>query len=142
VSLLVSRAAHFYKLLHTFRHGTGCAYMYAMNAQMLRLAGFLLPTTRTHALVLLALFVCVQIADGCLTAFGIDRFGMAAEANPLIALGLVVVGPAVALTFAKGVAVAGAVMLYRLSRHSTLAVLTVMYMVMAIMPWAWALTIA
>jgi uncharacterized protein DUF5658 len=114
--------------------------MYAVNAQMLQLAGFLLSTSRTHAL--LALSVCVQIADGCLTAFGIDRFGMAAEANPLIALGFVVVGPTLALTFAKGVAIAGAVTLYRLSRHSTLAAITAMYVFVAIMPWAWALAIA
>jgi hypothetical protein len=90
---------------------------------------------------LLAGFVGVQVADGCLTAFGIDRFGLAAEANPLIALGLAVLGPAVALTIAKGVAVAGAVLLYRVGRHGLLAGITALYLVGAILPWAWALTV-
>jgi hypothetical protein len=113
-----------------------------MNARIQWLAGLRLPISRTRALTLLALFVSVQIADGWLTAFGINRFGMAAEANPMLALGLVVFGPAAALIVAKGAAVAGAVMLYRLSRHFLLATLTVMYVFVAIMPWAWALAIA
>ena len=113
-----------------------------MDAQIQSLVGFRLPKFQTRALALLALFVGVQIADACLTAFGIDRFGVAAEANPMLALPVILLGPAAALTIAKGVAVGGAVVLYRLSRHLLLATLTVMYLFVAIVPWAWALSIS
>ena len=113
-----------------------------MAAQIQWLAGLQLPKSQTRALALLALFVSVQIADACLTAFGIDRFGVAAEANPMLALPVILLGPAAALTIAKGVAVGGAVVLYRLSRHLLLATLTVMYLFVAIVPWAWALSIS
>jgi hypothetical protein len=100
------------------------------------------PKSRPYKLTLLAVFVCIQIADAWLTAFGIDRFGVGAEANPLIGLGFVLLGPAAALTVAKGAAVAGAVILYRLSRHGLLTLLTMMYVFVAIMPWAVALVVA
>ena len=51
-------------------------------------------------------------------------------------------GPATALTIAKGVSVGGGVLLYRLSRHFLLALLTAMYVFVAIMPWAWALSVS
>jgi hypothetical protein len=114
----------------------------AMSTQFQWLEGFRLPKSRAYKLTLLGLFVCIQIADACLTAFGIDRFGVGAEANPLIALGFVMLGPAAALTLAKGAAVAGAVILYRLSRHGLLTLLTMMYVFVAIMPWAVALGVA
>jgi len=94
------------------------------------------------ALGLLLLFVFVQIADAWLTAVGVNRFGVAAEANPMLALPIVLFGPVAALTIAKGAAVAGAAVLYRLSRHSLLAVLTITYVFVAIMPWAVALSVA
>jgi hypothetical protein len=113
-----------------------------MGTHIQRLAGLRLPNSQTYALALLALFICTQIADAWLTSFGIERYGMAAEANPLLALGFMLFGPAAALAFAKGVAIVGAVTLYRLSRHGLLTLLTVMYVVVAIMPWAWALSVA
>jgi hypothetical protein len=113
-----------------------------MSGRIQRFQDLRLPNSRTRALPLLALFVSVQVADACLTSFGIARFGMAAEGNPMLALGFVLFGPAASLTFAKGTAVIGAVLLYRFSRHFLIALLTVMYVFVAIMPWAWALTIA
>ena len=113
-----------------------------MGAQIQWLVDLGGPKSQTRALALLALFVCVQIADASLTAFGINRFGAAAEANPMLALPIIAFGPVAALIVAKGVAVGGAVMLYRLSRQLLLAMLTVMYVVVAILPWAWALSIA
>jgi len=113
-----------------------------MCAQSQVVAGFSQSNAKTRALGLLALFVILQIADAWLTAAGIDRFGMAAEANPLLALPMALLGPAAALTIAKGAAIAGAVVLYRLSKHTLLATLTVMYMFVAVMPWAVALAVA
>lgn len=116
--------------------------MGCMGGQIQWLEDLRLANSQPRALALLALFVGVQVADACLTAFGINRFGLAAEANPMLALALTLVGPAAALTIAKGAAVAGAVVLYRFSRHLLLALLTVMYVFVAIVPWAWALGIA
>jgi hypothetical protein len=113
--------------------------MAPMGAQSQSVAGSSLPNFRIPALALLALFASLQIADAWLTAVGIDRFGMAAEANPLLALPMSLVGPIAALTIAKVLSVGGAVALYRLSRHGLLAVLTLMYMFVAIAPWTWAL---
>jgi hypothetical protein len=114
--------------------------MWPMGAHIRRLLH--LQNFQTRPLMLLGVFVCVQIADAWLTASGIERFGMAAEANPLLALGLILFGPVSALTIAKGAAVGGAITLHRLSRHSLLAALTVLYLLVAILPWAWALAIA
>jgi hypothetical protein len=114
-----------------------------MGAQIHWLVGLTrVPKSQTRALALLALFVGVQIADAWLTALGVGRFGVAAEANPMLALPIILFGPAAALTIAKGVAVGGAVVLHRLSRHSLLAVLTVMYVFVAILPWASALSLS
>jgi hypothetical protein len=112
-----------------------------MGAQS-QLIGLRLPNFHPRALALLALFASVQIADAWLTAVGISRFGLGAEANPMLALPILLFGPVAALTVAKGAAVAGAVVLYRLSRHFLLAMLTLMYMFVAIAPWAWALVIS
>ena len=107
-----------------------------MGAQIQQFVGFRLPNSQTHALPLLALFVSIQIADAFLTAVGIARFGVAAEGNPLLALHIAHLGPAAALSIAKGVAVVGAVVLYRYTRYLMLALLTVMYVFAAIVPWA------
>lgn len=106
------------------------------------IARFRLPAANTRALGVLALFVAAQIADAWLTAAGVERFGIAAEANPMLSLSILVFGPAAALIVAKGLALAGATVLYRLSRHTLLATLTAAYVFVAIMPWALALGMA
>lgn len=113
-----------------------------MHPQNRRIAAFRPLAQPNRALAMLALFIGVQIADASLTAMGINRFGVGAEANPLLAFGFILAGPAIALTVAKGAAVMGAVMLYGMSRHALLAQLTVMYVAVAVAPWAWALTVA
>ena len=100
------------------------------------------PNARTRALGLLAFFALVQVADAWLTVVGVNRYGVGAEANPMLALPIVLLGPAAALTIAKSLAVFGATVLYRLSRHFLLAMLTLTYVVVAIMPWALALGMA
>jgi hypothetical protein len=113
-----------------------------MRVQMKHLRSFQSLIGEKKALALLALFISVQIADATLTAVGIGRFGVEAEANPMLAFAFVVAGPAVSLTVAKGAAVFGALMLYRLQRHALLARLTMLYIGVAIAPWAWALSVA
>ena len=122
--------------------GTCCALSKLVSLHIHELVGLRLRDSQTRALALVALFVSVQIADALLTVSGIDRFGVAAEANPMLATSVIVFGPAVSLMVAKSVAVCGALVLFRLSRHVLLALLTLMYVYAAIVPWAWALSIA
>lgn len=96
----------------------------------------------SHPRILLTVFVGVQLADGVLTACGLDRFGTAAEANPLVALGITLFGPVAALVVAKLVAIGGALMLYHVGRYTLLAVSTAIYLLVAILPWVVALTLA
>jgi len=116
--------------------------MVGMSATSQFLARLRFPNARTRAIGLLALFALVQVADAWLTVVGVTRYGVAAEANPLLALPIVLLGPAAALTIAKSLAVFGATVLYRSSRHFLLAMLTLTYVVVAIMPWALALGMA
>ena len=88
---------------------------------------------------MLLAFVLVQCADGWLTAIGISRFGSAIEANPLLAWYVSTFGAGIALGAAKLMAVGCAVALYFHACHRTLIALTVLYLVVAIVPWMVAL---
>ena len=99
-----------------------------------------LPGSETRALWTLALFVAIQLADGALTAAGIAQFGPTAEGNPLILLLAEGTGLAAALVVSKTLAVCCATVLHLYARHLTLAVLTLAYVVGAIVPWTLILT--
>lgn len=90
------------------------------------------------AAILLA-FILVQCADAWLTAIGISRFGSAIEANPILAWYVSAFGAGVALAAAKLMAVGCAAALYIHACHRTLTALTVLYVVVAIVPWMLAL---
>lgn len=81
-------------------------------------------------------FVAVQVLDGVLTYVGVLTFGLGIEANPVVAWYAGAFGPAAGLAAAKLFAIACASVLYLTARHRTVAVLTVLYLVFAIMPWA------
>jgi len=98
-----------------------------------------LPGTRTRAIVSLALFTAVQVADASMTAVGVRRFGLGAEGNPLVSFYIQTWGLAAGLMGAKLIAVAAGLVLHALSRHLELALLTVVFVFGAIVPWAWAL---
>jgi hypothetical protein len=112
-----------------------------MSAQSQVIARGGLQDGNVRALALLGLFVVLQVADACLTTIGVGRFGLAAEANPIVALPMAVFGPVAALAVAKAASIGAASVLYRFSRHTLLAVLTVAYLFVAIAPWAWALAV-
>ena len=101
-----------------------------------------LPGSRTHALWTLALFTAIQLADGALTAAGVAQFGPHIEGNPLIDLAARGVGMGGALVGAKVLAVFCGTVLYLQARHATLALLTVAYVVGAIVPWALLLVVS
>jgi hypothetical protein len=88
---------------------------------------------RTGAMVLAA-FAVVQCADAWLTAIGIVRFGPAIEANPLLAFYMSTFG-AGAIVAAKLIAIACAAVLHLYGHGVVLVVLTLAYIVFAILPW-------
>ena len=100
-----------------------------------------LPGTQTRALWTLALFAAIQLADGALTAAGIAQFGPHIEGNPLIDLAAQSIGVGGAIVGAKVLAVFFGTVLYLQARHLALALLTVGYVVAAIVPWMFVLAI-
>ena len=99
-----------------------------------------LPNSRTRSVWMVALFAAVQIADATMTLVGVQRFGLAAEGNPLLFMALSTCGVGVTLFGAKSVAIALAVVLHRRSHPLALSLLIVVYVYGAICPWAFALS--
>jgi hypothetical protein len=83
----------------------------------------------------LALFAAIQLADGALTAAGIAQYGPHIEGNPLIDLFAGAVGLGGAVVGAKVLAVCCGAVLHLQARHLALALLTVGYVLVAIVPW-------
>jgi hypothetical protein len=87
-------------------------------------------------------FVAVQALDGAMSYIGVSLHGPAIEANPLVAWYMGALGPAVGFTAAKLFAVMCGAVLYVTARHKWVAVLTLLYLVVAVGPWASILAIS
>lgn len=87
-------------------------------------------------------FLCAQACDGVLTYVGLAAWGPQMEANPLISalMGLVGTGPA--LTGVKLVASSLGCALHLCGAHVLLAVLTLIYLGAAVLPWTALLYLA
>lgn len=94
----------------------------------------LTPRMLGHQLVFAA-FLLTQILDGVLTYVGVSVFGIAAEGNPILAWLMSSYGEAIALAGAKLVAALCGVALYVLAVDRLLAVLTLIYIGAAVVPW-------
>lgn len=94
-----------------------------------------LPGSRTRSVWALALFVAIQLADGIMTALGVSQFGAAIEGNPLLRFIAGGAGIGATLVGAKLLAISCATVLHLHSRHLALAVLTLAYVLAAIVPW-------
>lgn len=81
------------------------------------------------------LFLLAQAADGALTYVGVRHFGLAVEANPLIAWLIASFGEVGALTCAKLVAGGFGIALHLSAVHKVVAGLTLFYVVVAVFPW-------
>ena len=104
---------------------------------MLRTRALHLPAGRFRKAELVWLaFVAVQAMDGIMSYVGVNTFGTWIEANPLVAWYASVFGPAVAFAAVKLFAIACGTMLYLMSRHRTVAALTLFYLAFAVVPWA------
>jgi hypothetical protein len=85
--------------------------------------------------IVFAAFLLTQILDGILTYVGVSLFGIAAEGNPILAWLMASYGEVIALTAAKGVAALCGVALYALAVDRLLAMLTLVYIGAAVVPW-------
>lgn len=112
-----------------------------VRAAMSRALSSRLPGSSTHAIFAFALFAAVQLADGMLTVNGVQRYGLAAEGNPIIHLSMQTFGVTTALASWKLLSLVAGAVLHLTERHLALAVLTVIAVVTATIPWAWLLAI-
>ena len=87
-----------------------------------------------HQLVFAA-FLLTQILDGVFTYAGVSVFGVAAEGNPLLAWMMTSYGELIALAGAKMLAACCGVALYLLAVDRLLAILTLVYIGAALVPW-------
>ena len=87
-----------------------------------------------HQLVFAA-FLLTQILDGVFTYAGVSAFGVAAEGNPLLAWLMTSYGELIALAGAKILAACCGVALYVLAVDRLLAILTLVYIGAALIPW-------
>jgi len=87
-----------------------------------------------HELIFAA-FLLTQILDGVFTYVGVSVFGVAAEGNPLLAWLMMSYGELIALAGAKIVAACCGVALYLLAVDRLLAILTLVYIGGALVPW-------
>lgn len=86
--------------------------------------------------VILVVFLISQVLDGAFTYIGIANFGPAIEVNPLMSSLMMTVGDGAALAFAKMIAAALGIALHLRRVHGVVAVLTGLYITVAILPWA------
>ena len=80
-------------------------------------------------------FLCAQAGDGVLTYIGLTVFGPQAEANPLLAALMAMVGAGPALAGVKLMAGSLGIALHLCGAHRLLAALTVFYLGAALVPW-------
>jgi hypothetical protein len=80
-------------------------------------------------------FLVVQALDGVLTYIGLATLGSHMEGNPLVAGLMAVVGTGPALTGAKLIAGSLGIALHLSGTHRLVAILTAVYVAVAIGPW-------
>ena len=80
-------------------------------------------------------YLIAQCLDGVLTYLGVRIWGVHVEANPLISSVIGLAGVAGGVIIAKAVAVGFGVVLHLRRVHTPVAVLTIVYLTVAILPW-------
>ena len=84
----------------------------------------------------IVLFLLAQAADGVMTYVGVTTLGVHLEANPLLASLMHAYGQGAAVAGAKIVASVLGISLHLIGVHGILAVLTGIYLLAAVLPWA------
>jgi hypothetical protein len=85
--------------------------------------------------VVVLAFVLAQCMDGVFTYLGISYWGLGAEGNPLISSAVVVAGLGPGLAAVKLFAIGLGVALHMCRVHTLVAILTLVYIAGAIVPW-------
>jgi hypothetical protein len=80
-------------------------------------------------------FLLVQSLDGIFTYLGVSLWGPGVEANPIIASAMALAGPASGLAGAKLMAISFGIALHLRRVHNLVALLTLIYVAIAILPW-------
>jgi len=80
-------------------------------------------------------FVLIQCLDGVFTYVGVRIWGPDIEANPLISSAIAAGGVVAGLGGAKLVAIGFGILLHLRRVHNIVALLTVIYLAAAILPW-------
>ena len=84
---------------------------------------------------MLVLFLLAQCLDGVFTYVGVKTFGLAVEANPVIAALMLEFGAGMALIGTKVVAALLGIALHLREVHGAVAGLTLFYIAIALVPW-------
>lgn len=85
--------------------------------------------------VALLLFLVAQMLDGVLTYVGVSVYGLHMEGNPLIGWMMASMGHGPALATAKVTAGFFGIALHLSAVHKAVAMLTVFYLAVAVVPW-------
>ncbi len=80
-------------------------------------------------------FVSVQATDAVLTYVGVLHFGLAVEANPIVASSLMTLGPSTGLFLVKLSAIGCAAFLHAIAQHHVVGLLTIVFLLGAVSPW-------
>ncbi len=80
-------------------------------------------------------FLLVQFLDFVLTYLGVLTWGPGIEANPLINSAVAAIGLAAGLGATKLVAISCGILLHLCRVHNMVALLTALYLAVAIVPW-------
>lgn len=83
----------------------------------------------------LVAFLIAQASDGVLTYVGVTSYGQHMEANPIISWLMASIGQGAALATAKLTAGLFGIALHLSSVHKAVAVLAVLYLAVAVLPW-------
>jgi hypothetical protein len=92
------------------------------------------PKSRVGNIAVLA-FLAVQCLDGAFTYLGLHMWGPGLEANPLVSSAVSFAGIGLGVAGAKLVAVLFGIVLHLRQVHGVVAMLTLLYVTVAILPW-------
>ena len=80
-------------------------------------------------------FLCVQVLDGVFTYLGVRLWGPGIEANPIVSSAVSLAGLGTGLAAVKLTAIGFGMMLHLRRVHNLVALLTAIYVAVAILPW-------
>ena len=92
------------------------------------------PTGRAGDIIVLA-FLVVQCLDGAFTYLGLRTWGPGLEANPLVRSAVSFAGIGLGVAGAKLMAASLGIVLHLRHVHGVVAMLTLVYVTAAILPW-------